>query len=118
MNDLTVSDTEPDEAGKGGEGGVFMLANADFVAAVFPQFPEGAFAAVCSKAGDPGVGGWSASRADSEQIRDKPRLSALLFLAQKTVIPSYGYVGKMEIIWGICNFLLHNNCAIFNITSP
>ena len=65
MTDLTVSDTELDEAGKGGEGGVFMTTNADFVAAVFPLLPEGAFAAVCSKAGDPGVGGWIAGRADA-----------------------------------------------------
>jgi hypothetical protein len=65
MIDLTVSDTEPDEAGKGGEGGVLMTTNADFVAAVFPSVPEGAFAAVCSKAGDPGVGGWFAKRADT-----------------------------------------------------
>jgi RepB DNA-primase from phage plasmid len=63
--DLTVFDTELDKAGKGGEGGVLMLTNADFVAAVFPQLPEGAFAAVCTKAGDPCVGGWLASRADS-----------------------------------------------------
>lgn len=62
---LTVSETKPDEAGKGGEGGVFMLTNTDFVAAVFPSVPKGAFAAVCSKAGDPSEGGWSASRANS-----------------------------------------------------
>jgi hypothetical protein len=30
----------------------------------FSLLPEGAFAAVCSKSGDPGLGGWSASRAD------------------------------------------------------
>ena len=65
MTELTVSETEPGEAGKGGEGGVLMITNADFVAAVFPSVPEGAFAAVCSKAGDPGVGGWVANRADS-----------------------------------------------------
>ena len=58
MTELTVSETEPDEAGKGGKGGVSMTTNADFVAAVFPSVPAGAFAAVCSKAGDPGVGGW------------------------------------------------------------
>jgi hypothetical protein len=62
---LTVFKSEPDQAGKGGEGGVLMLTNAEFVAAVFQQLPEGAFAAACSKAGDPGVGGWPASRADS-----------------------------------------------------
>ncbi|MEF8724026.1 MAG: DNA-primase RepB domain-containing protein [Candidatus Accumulibacter delftensis] len=60
----TVSTTERGEAGKDGEGGVFQVTNADFVAAVFPLLPEGAFAAACSKTGDPGLGGWSASRAD------------------------------------------------------
>ncbi len=60
----TVSITERVEAGKGGEGGVLQINNAEFVAAVFPLLPEGAFAAACSKSGDPGLGGWSASRAD------------------------------------------------------
>jgi hypothetical protein len=64
--DLTVSDTEPDEAGKGGEGGIFMTTNAEFLSAISPQLPEGVFAAVCTKAGDPGIGGWSAQRADKE----------------------------------------------------
>ena len=63
-NVLTDFSTDPLEAGKGGEGGDFQVTNADFVAAVFPLLPEGAFAAVCSKSGDPGVGGWVASRAD------------------------------------------------------
>lgn len=63
-NDLTVSTTELEEAGKGGEGGDFQITNAKFVAEVFPKFPEAAFAAVCSKTGDPGDGGWPASRAD------------------------------------------------------
>jgi hypothetical protein len=48
ITDLTDSTPEPDEAGKGGEGGVFMTTNAEFIVAVFPQLPEGAFAAVCS----------------------------------------------------------------------
>lgn len=60
----TVLSPEPDKAGKGGEGGVPQVTNAEFVAAVFSKLPEGAFAAVCSKAGDPCVGGWVASRAD------------------------------------------------------
>lgn len=68
-NVLTVSSTEPLEAGKGGEGGVFNVTNADFVAAVFPLLPEGAFAAMCSKSGDPGLGGWSASRADQAAVK-------------------------------------------------
>ncbi len=49
----TVSITERVEAGKGGEGGVLQINNAEFVAAVFPLLPEGAFAAACSKSGDP-----------------------------------------------------------------
>jgi hypothetical protein len=67
-NVLTDSATESLEAGKGGEGGVFQISNADFVAAVFRQLPEGAFAAACSKSGDPGLGGWSASRADQVAV--------------------------------------------------
>jgi RepB DNA-primase N-terminal domain len=59
-----VSPTEPVEAGKGGEGGDFQITNAEFIAAVFPDLPEAAFAAVCSKSGDPDLGGWIASRAD------------------------------------------------------
>lgn len=61
---LTVSNTGLYEGGKGGEGGVFRVTNAEFVAAVFQAIPEGAFAAVCSKAGDPGEGAWIANRAD------------------------------------------------------
>ncbi len=61
---LTVSSTEPPVAGKGGEGGVFQLTNADFIDAIFQEIPEGAFAAACTKAGNPDDGGWPASRAD------------------------------------------------------
>ena len=61
---LTVSAAGPLESGKGGEGGVFQIINADFVAAVFPCLPEGAFAAVSSKSGDPSIGGWPARRVD------------------------------------------------------
>ncbi len=60
----TFFPTEPVEAGKGGEGGDFQITNAEFIAAVFTGLPEGSFAAVCSKSGDPGLGGWLASRAD------------------------------------------------------
>lgn len=60
----TVFPTEPVEAGKGGEGGDFQITNAEFITAVFPHLPEGAFAAVSSKSGDPSLGGWPANRAD------------------------------------------------------
>jgi hypothetical protein len=56
----TVLPLEQVEAGKGGEGGVFRITNAEFIAAVFRDLPEGAFAAVCSKPGNPNLGGWVA----------------------------------------------------------
>jgi hypothetical protein len=68
-SDLTDSSIDPLEAGKGGEGGVSQITNADFVAAVFRTLPEGAFAAACSKSGDPGLGGWLASRADQLAVK-------------------------------------------------
>jgi hypothetical protein len=61
---LTVSPTEPVEAGKDGEGGVCQITNAEFIAAIFLHLSEGAFVAVSSKSGDPSIGGWPASRAD------------------------------------------------------
>jgi hypothetical protein len=67
-NELTVFSTDPLEAGKGGEGGVFQITNAEFVSAVFPILPDGAFAAACSKSGDPDLGGWLASRADQVAV--------------------------------------------------
>ena len=45
----TVFPTEPMEAGKGGEGGDFQITNKEFIAAVFPGLPEGAFSAVSLK---------------------------------------------------------------------
>ncbi|ARO88765.1 hypothetical protein EBAPG3_013855 [Nitrosospira lacus] len=67
-NMLTVSASEPDEAGKGGKGGDFKITNAEFVAAIFQKLPEAAFTAVCSKPHDPGNGGWTAN--SSEQVVD------------------------------------------------
>src|SRR5665213_1939874 len=53
LDALTVLPIESQEAGKGGEGGDFQITNAGFIALVFPRLPEGAFAAVTSKSGDP-----------------------------------------------------------------
>ena len=61
---LTAFTTAPVQAGRGGEGGDFQISNAEFVAAVFPQLPAEAFAAVCAKSNDPSKGGWLAARAD------------------------------------------------------
>ena len=39
------------------------VTNAEFVAAIFRDVPDGAQVAVCSKAGDPSQGGWHAQAA-------------------------------------------------------
>jgi len=57
---LPVSTSDWAEGGEGGKGGVFQLTNAQFVAKLFPAVPEGAYAAVCSKDGDPNLKGWPA----------------------------------------------------------
>src|SRR5215211_4442081 len=64
LDEPTVLPIEPEKAGKGGEGGDFQITNAEFIAAVFPHLPEGASAAVCSKRGNPDLGGWPCRRAD------------------------------------------------------
>ena len=64
LDEPTVLPIEPAEAGKGGKGGDFQITNAEFIAAVFPHLPEGASAAVCSKRGNPDLGGWPCRRAD------------------------------------------------------
>jgi hypothetical protein len=61
---LTVSPNEQEDRGKGGEGGVLHITNAEFIEAVFPHISEGAFTAACTKSGDPGQGGWFCQRAD------------------------------------------------------
>lgn len=65
---LTVSDTKADEGGKGGEGGVLLMTNSEFVTAVFPHLLQNAFAAVCTKPGDPSTGGWAAKCADQHIV--------------------------------------------------
>jgi hypothetical protein len=54
------SDVATAEAGKGGEAGIPTVTNAEFVAAIYGDGPDGAKVAICSKAGDPGEGGWYA----------------------------------------------------------
>jgi len=65
---LTDFATEPEETGKGGEGGddsdaLCRITNTDFLAGVFAAIPVGAFPALCSKPENPEIGGWGANRA-------------------------------------------------------
>ncbi|SFM52146.1 DNA-primase RepB domain-containing protein [Nitrosomonas communis] len=55
----------PSEESMEHDEGEIAITNAEFVAAIFKATPEGAYAAVCSKPGDPTQGGWLAKRVDS-----------------------------------------------------
>lgn len=61
---LTVSNHEQPKEGKGGKGGDLQVTNNQFVNAIYKNIPEDAYAAVCSKPGNPCQGGWVAKRAD------------------------------------------------------
>ena len=101
----TVLPTEPVEAGKGGEGGDFQITNAEFIAAVFTDLPEGAFSAVCSKSGDPSLGGWKASRAD--QVANSVAAEANNYLGCSSFYP--GDDGSFKARKGqfaACHFLM------------
>lgn len=64
QTDSVFEQDEGGKGGKGGKGGTSEITNAKFIAAIFQELPEAAFAAVCCKPGNPSFGGWSASRAD------------------------------------------------------
>ena len=59
---------DSEKAGKSGKAGFSTFTNTEFIAAVFPSLPEGAFVALCSKNGDPSLGGWTASKVDQVTV--------------------------------------------------
>jgi hypothetical protein len=59
--DVIVEDAGANEDSPGPQ-----ITNAKFLAAIFQgELPEGTFAAVCTKPGDPDKGGWTAHRFDA-----------------------------------------------------
>lgn len=54
------------------EGAFSSITNNEFIKAIFPTYSEQAFAAVCSKSGDPSKGGWLAQRADQAETNLAP----------------------------------------------
>lgn len=57
---------------KGGGGGVPKITNLECIKAIFTSLPDSAFAAVCSKSGDPTKGGYTAQRADQASANLAP----------------------------------------------
>ncbi|MEH6739866.1 MAG: DNA-primase RepB domain-containing protein [Sulfitobacter sp.] len=102
---LTVFPPDAVEAGKGGEGGVFQITNANFVDAVFPCLPEGAFAAVSSKSGDPSIGGWPARRVDP--TTDTPSTETNNFVGCSSFYPGDdGSFKARKSQFAACHFLM------------
>jgi hypothetical protein len=93
------------ETSEGGEAGALQVSNADFVAAVFSDLPEAAFAAVCTKSGDPTVGGWVARRAD--QFIDKLSADDNNYIGCSSYYPGNdGSVKAVKAQFAACHFLL------------
>jgi hypothetical protein len=61
---LTLMPVLPTEPMEGGQGGAILVTNAEFSEAVLPCLSQGAFAAVCSKVGNPDRGGRVVNPAD------------------------------------------------------
>lgn len=58
------SSDESIETGKESDDDGIQITNAECIAAIFKDIPEGSYAAVCFKPADPNSGGWIARRAD------------------------------------------------------
>jgi len=102
---LTVSPSALAGGGKAGEGGARQITNAEFIAAVFSEVPEGAFAAVCVKSGDPTVGGWPARRAD--QVADTLSAAHNNFIGCASFYPGDdGSFKARKAQFSACHFLL------------
>jgi hypothetical protein len=104
-NVLPVLPTEPEKGGKGGKGGAVLITNAEFIEAVFRRIPDGAFAAVCSKHGDPDKGGWYAERADQEGTN--LRSEANNYINCSSFYPSDdGSIKARKAQFAACHFLM------------
>ncbi len=102
---MTVLPNEPGDAGKGGKGGDTSIPNADFISAVFPHLPEGAFAAVCSKPGDPDRGGWPCRRADL--VADSLTDATNNYLGCSSFYPGAdGSFKARKALFAACHFLM------------
>ena len=53
------------------DGDFSHITNSKFYSQVFPQVPDGAYGAVCSKSGDPTEGGWPANPAETATLSAK-----------------------------------------------
>ena len=102
---MTDFPNEPEKGGKDGKGGIPQITNVEFIDAVFQYIPEGAFAAVCKKSGDPGQGGWFCQRAD--QITETLTEETNNFLGCSSFYPGDdGSFKARKAQFSACHFLM------------
>jgi len=102
---LTVFPDNNTKIGKGGEEGIYLVKNTEFIAAVFQKVPEGAFVGVCSKTGNPDLGGWLARRAD--RAADELLQTSNNFVACSSFYPGDdGTFKARKAQFAACHFLM------------
>lgn len=94
-----------DKAGKGGKAGDIHLTNAEFVATIFPQLPADAFAAVCSKFGDPTAGGWPAQPGKLIDSQCRPNKNNYINCSSFYLAEDGSFKARKE-RFAACHFLL------------
>jgi hypothetical protein len=100
--------TEGEKAGEAGTDGPFdshQVSNAEFIAAVITGLPDGAFAAVCSKPGDPVEGGWHARCAEDLAAQCPPSNNNYLNCSSFRVGED-GSIKARKANFAACHFLL------------
>lgn len=103
----TSEATAPAKGGEGGEGGV---SNEEFVQSIFRIVPPKARPVICTKAGDPTTGGWtasSASRVRELSGRSNNYLGCSSFLPQAD-----GSVRARKDGFAACHFLLIDDIGV------
>lgn len=95
----------PDKAGKGGKAGDIQLTNAEFVAAIFTQLPADAFAAVCSKSGNPTDGGWIAQPGKNVEAQCRPNKNNYINCSSFYLAEDRSFKARKE-RFAACHFLL------------
>jgi len=109
MNAPQIYSIEPEEGGEDGESGKDIevaLTNEEFIAAVFKNIPQDAYAAICSKKDDPKIRGWKARRVD-------PSVSSCLIETNNNYVGcSSFYIGNdgsfraLKAQFAACHFLM------------
>jgi hypothetical protein len=87
-------------------GGTLEVTNAEFINTIFTHLPEGAFAAVCSKEGDPDINGWFARRGDLEAEKLSPTANNYVNCSSFFLAGGEQFKARKEQSAEVCFFML------------